>query len=239
MRDSVYELRMYTLKPGRRDALIELFEREFVESQEAVGAHIVGTFRDLDRDDRFVWIRSFADMPARGAALQAFYDGPVWAAHREAANATMVDSDNVLLLRPARIPSPHFNERPTAGAATIPASIFVVIVFPLRTREQEAECARYFDSELAPAWRNDPAEIVATFLTEHSENNFPRLPVREKESVFVTVMRFPSADGCEAERAVLEASRAWLEGVETRLAAVLAGPAEILRLRPTARSALR
>src|SRR5436309_8091213 len=86
---AVLELRQYTLHPGKRDTLIELFEREFVESQEAVGAQIVGTFRDLDRPDRFVWIRGFAGMEPRRAALQAFYFGPVWKAHREAANATI------------------------------------------------------------------------------------------------------------------------------------------------------
>ena len=31
----VLELRQYTLKPGQRDVLINLFERHFVESQEA------------------------------------------------------------------------------------------------------------------------------------------------------------------------------------------------------------
>src|SRR3982751_1558095 len=97
---AVLELRQYTLHPDQRDVLIELFEREFVESQEAVGIELIGTFRDLDRPDRFVWIRGFPDMPSRAASLQAFYGGPVWAAHREAANATMIDSDNVLLLRP-------------------------------------------------------------------------------------------------------------------------------------------
>ena len=51
---AVIELRQYTLKPGQRDVLIELFEREFVETQEAVGIQLVGTFRDLDRPDRFV-----------------------------------------------------------------------------------------------------------------------------------------------------------------------------------------
>src|SRR5690349_18097418 len=99
--ESVLELRQYTLREGQRDVLIELFEREFVESQEAVGMVLVGTFRDRDRPDRFVWIRAFPDMPSRAASLQAFYGGSVWAAHREAANATMIDSDNVLLLRPA------------------------------------------------------------------------------------------------------------------------------------------
>jgi hypothetical protein len=40
--------------------------------------------------------------PARRAeALAAFYSGPVWQEHHDAANATMIDSDDVLLLRPA------------------------------------------------------------------------------------------------------------------------------------------
>jgi hypothetical protein len=34
----VAELRQYTLHGGRRDELIALFDREFVESQEAAGA---------------------------------------------------------------------------------------------------------------------------------------------------------------------------------------------------------
>ena len=96
------ELRQYTLHPGKRDELIALFEREFIESQEAVGMKVVGTFRDLDRSDRFVWIRGFADMPSRAEGLTAFYGGPVWQRHRDAANATMIDSDNVLLLPPRR-----------------------------------------------------------------------------------------------------------------------------------------
>ena len=29
----VFELRQYTLRPGQRDRLVELFEREFVEPQ--------------------------------------------------------------------------------------------------------------------------------------------------------------------------------------------------------------
>ncbi len=62
---TIVELRRYTLHPGRREELIELFEREFVESQEAVGAQVVGTFRDVREPDRFVWIRAFADMTVR------------------------------------------------------------------------------------------------------------------------------------------------------------------------------
>ena len=84
VRYPVVELRQYTLRPGQRDVLIDLFDREFVESQEAEGMAIVGQFRDLDDPDRFVWIRGFGDMPSRARALAAFYGGPAWKAHRAA-----------------------------------------------------------------------------------------------------------------------------------------------------------
>ncbi len=98
--ETVLELRRYTLHPGRRDELISLFEREFVSPQEAVGAHLFGLFRVPSSPDEFVWLRGFPSLAARADALSAFYSGPVWRRFRDEANATMVDSDNVLLLRP-------------------------------------------------------------------------------------------------------------------------------------------
>jgi hypothetical protein len=38
----VVELRQYTVHAGMRDVLIELFDREFVESQEAAGMKVIG-----------------------------------------------------------------------------------------------------------------------------------------------------------------------------------------------------
>ena len=54
---NIIELRQYTLRPGQRDTLIELFEREFIESQDTCGMTVLGQFRDLDDPDRFVWLR--------------------------------------------------------------------------------------------------------------------------------------------------------------------------------------
>jgi hypothetical protein len=79
---NVVELRRYTLKPGARETLVELFDREFVESQEALGMRILGTFRDLDDPDQFVWLRGFDDMASRAPALTAYYTGPVWKMHK-------------------------------------------------------------------------------------------------------------------------------------------------------------
>ena len=83
----IVELRQYTLHPERRDELIELFDREFVETQEAVGMQVIGQFRNIDDPDQFVWLRGFNDMSARAGSLAAFYGGPIWKAHRDAANA--------------------------------------------------------------------------------------------------------------------------------------------------------
>ena len=111
----------YTLKPGRRDALIDIFERHFVESQEALGMTVVGQFRDRRRRDRFVWLRGFSDMESRRNALAAFYDGPIWGAHKAKANDTMLDSDNVLLLKPAR-PGLAFRMNVAAEGITPPGA---------------------------------------------------------------------------------------------------------------------
>src|SRR5438105_14047627 len=97
----VVELRQYTLKPGQRDVLVDIFERHFIEAQEEAGAHVIGHFRDLDHPDRFVWLRGFQDMPARKTALEAFYSSAAWNEQRDAVNETLIDYENVLLLRPA------------------------------------------------------------------------------------------------------------------------------------------
>src|SRR5437667_1786041 len=128
----IVELRQYTLHHGKRDVLIELFDGEFIEPQEAVGIKVIGQFRDLDRPDRFVWLRGFRDMSSRERELSDFYGGPVWKTHREAANATMIDSDNVLLLRPA-LPTSGFSlenmKRSPVGSDEKPTSLVIVTIY--------------------------------------------------------------------------------------------------------------
>src|SRR5689334_12820867 len=196
VRYPVVELRQYTLRPGQRDVLIDLFDREFVESQEADGMAIVGQFRDLDDPDRFTWIRGFASMPARARRLAAFYGGPVWKANSAAANATMIDSDNVLLLRPVTarsgFPAPPAG-RPAAGSASAgPARILVTIYH--RDQPFDQAFAGFFDRQVRPALVEAGATPLACLHTEPAENTFPALPVRTGENVFAWFARFPSQD---------------------------------------------
>lgn len=164
---SVIELRQYTLHAGRRDELIELFEREFVESQEACGIELVGTFRDVSDPERFVWLRRFPDMVARAASLEAFYDGAVWREHRTAANATMVDSDDVLLLRPVSDRFDVARKRRTASAEAGPrGSALALSIADVSGWDEDAVTAA-FESDVAPALVAAGFSLVAGWVTAH------------------------------------------------------------------------
>jgi hypothetical protein len=232
----VVELRQYTLHPGQRDVLVELFDREFIEPQEDVGMRVIGQFRDLDHADRFVWLRGFADMAARPGGLQAFYGGPVWAAHRSVANATMVDSDNVLLLRPAWPGSaiaPRPQDRAPAGATRLPAGVLDATVFHLK-RAPDAALLAFCRDRMTRLLREGGAKVLGWYVTEPAANNFPRLPVREGVYVLVGIALFEDAGAL----ATFEASGRWQRDVAADLARWLAQPPEPLRLAPTARSAI-
>lgn len=193
----VVELRQYTLRPGRREELVDLFEREFVESQEAAGMTLIGQFLDLDDPDRFVWLRGFPDMESRKRALEAFYFGPVWRAHRDAANATMIDSDDVLLLRPAEgepgfragAPGSADSAGPGAGRVLIGVHSLEGPDDPLPIRFRQGGVA---------ALNAAGAVRVITLVSEAALNTFPALPVRDGERVLVWIAAFSDPAAADA-----------------------------------------
>ena len=215
---AVIELRQYTLHPGRSDDLIALFEREFVDTQEAEGIRLIGLFRDLDDPDRFVWLRGFPDMESRRASLERFYSGPVWAAHRDAANETMIDSDDVLLLKPVS----DVAGLTLAGRSPAPAGAAVLLV-GVHDRPREGDLSAVVEDSLSAVG----LKPLAVLETEPAANTFPRLPVRTDGPwlVWLAVAGSPA----EAKAAAGE--------LKSNL--VLGPPQRLLRLVPTPRSRLR
>lgn len=235
---AVIELRQYTLHPHRRDALIDLFEREFIESQEAHGMRLVGQFRDLGNPDRFVWLRGFAGMQQRAQALQGFYDGPVWQAHRNAANATMIDAGNVLLLKPARADrgfAVDARALPPRDATAIPPGLVEARIHYLDTAPTPAQLGLIESAR--PLLQAAGAMPLATLVTESAENTFPRLPVREGEHVVAWFSQFRDRDAHDRYLATLVASPAWRR-IEGALLRGAPRGADVLLLEPTARSRL-
>jgi hypothetical protein len=235
----VVELRQYTLHPGKREVLIDLFDRLFVDPQEHLGMRVLGQFRDLDGPDRFVWLRGFPDLASRAGRLEGFYGGPVWKANREAANATMIDSDDVLLLRRVdadsglRLPA---ERRPNAND---PAGAFVLVTVYLLDAPVDDAFVRLFRAHGSPVMAAAGGPVLAEYRTEYGHNDFPKLPVREGEHAFVWITSFAGRDDYDRFRAELARSRAWTSEVEPALRRHFKSPPQVLRLAPTARSLLR
>jgi NIPSNAP len=175
----VVELRQYTLHSGQRDVLAGIFLRHFVDSQEAVGMRILGVYYDLDREDRFVWMRSFPDMAARRAALTRFYfESEAWRRYGPAANATMVDSSDVLLLRPLT-------------ELTVPK--VPRLVATIQPSETTMPCV----------------EAALRLETNPAENDFPQLPVRTDGPWLVWLNGFETDAETQAYLDALRLPREW------------------------------
>ncbi len=175
-------------------------------------------------------------MESRQRALAGFYGGPVWQRHRDAANATMVDSSNALLLRPIRV-DPRLvgpeTRRPPVGADARPSALLVATIFHHRPQVEAGFTALF--ERLKPLMAQAGGSPLAYFEIETAENTFPALPVRQEANLFVSLARFDDVDVFAQCQEMLSASATWNESL---LPALTAAPQQ-LRLAPTSRSLLR
>lgn len=73
----IEELRIYRFHPGQKKAFLKEFRkaRRFMEKY---GVTFVSAWENPDRDDEFIWMRSFVDAKAREKAIEAYYSSPEW-----------------------------------------------------------------------------------------------------------------------------------------------------------------
>ena len=74
----IYELRIYRFHEEQKS----VFLREFKEAKRFMaqyGVTFVAAWENPDRDDEFIWLRSFANKKARDKAIEAYYSSPEWA----------------------------------------------------------------------------------------------------------------------------------------------------------------
>ncbi len=174
------------------------------------------------------------------AALQAFYGGLVWQKYRDMANATMVDFDNVLLLRPARPTSGFYldtTDRPQCGAQELPPGLVEATILSFET-PPDANFLDFFEGTLAPVLIKSGASILSSFVTEESANTFPALPVREGEQVFVWFSRFRDQAAYDEHVAALARSQQWHDQIWEPMVRRLKAAPSVLKLSPTAHSLL-
>jgi hypothetical protein len=238
----IIDLRQYTLYPGTRDAFVELFDREFVETQEAAGMRIIGQFRDMGDPNRFVWMRGFSDMPSRERALTSFYmHGEAWQQYSEIARSMMIDSSDALLLHPAR-PDTAFAlesaERRQPLDSQLSPGIVMAMICCLPGPD-DTEFLEFTQGVVEPILVEAGGSVLGVFATEHSPNNFPRLPLREGENVFIPFLGFGDIAAYYRYMTALGKNPEWQKEIYPALVKRLQTRPQILRLAPTSRSQLR
>jgi hypothetical protein len=145
--------------------------------------------------------------------------------------------DNVLLLRPIRGLDLQSVARAAHGSTVTPPGLLVTTIYQLR-ETAVGDFPDFFTRELEPALGQSGIALLASYVTEHSPNTFPALPVREGIDVFVWMALFSDERDRARRVADVERSAAWRGGLEDALLQRLDAKPEVLRLTPTARSLL-
>jgi hypothetical protein len=230
----VIELRRYTLVAGAARRFSRYFETWFPEAFQQLGAIALGHFFERGATERFTWLRAYPDMQSRAAVNTAFYDGPVWKEHKAALNGCIVDSDDVLLLRPL-----HEGSGIPALPAVDPVAepdgargLVVVQLFPVRPGALD-DCATLAEPWFACYQGRGVAE-AGILATLDQPNNFPRHPIRSDGTwlVWLGILRDQAA--LDALQPVLDSGARGLEA-----SGLLAGKPELLVLDPGQRSRMR
>ena len=231
----VFEFRRYTIKAGEREHFAQYFESYFPEAFQQLGAIAAGSFFERRNQFGFTWIRGFHTIEDRAVANAAFYYGPAWKEHKKTLNNLMVDSDNVLLLRPLS---------PERGIPILPAvdpvteangaqGIVVVQIFAVKANSVEA-FAKEAETTFA-RYRAAGAREAGVLVTLDVTNNFPQLPIRTDGPHLVWLGIFSDNQMLENEFApVAERSLPSLSAT-----GLLRAAPELVILDPTHRSRLR
>ncbi len=90
----LFELRQYPLRPGQREAFVKFMDEEIIPFQLSRGMCILGSFVD-EENDRYVWIRRFADEAEREGLYAAVYDNDYWREQVSPRVGEMIDRDGI------------------------------------------------------------------------------------------------------------------------------------------------
>jgi hypothetical protein len=226
------ELRRYTIKPGEREHFLRYFEAYFPEAFQQLGALALGQFRERGNPQMFTWLRGFKDIDARAVVNSTFYYGPLWKEHRTRMNDLLLDSDNVLLLRPLA---------PGRGVPVLPAvdvvnetahGVIAAQIFAVKKDDIDAFAARA--ESVFATYREAGVREAGVLVTLDVANNFPQLPVRTDGPYLVWLGMVENDKALDRFRLLAEdASRSLADS------GMLRSAPELLVLDPAPRSRLR
>lgn len=146
-----------------------------------------------------------------------------------AVNERLVDHENVLLLRPARPGSGFEVDRRRHDPGLVSRESLVAATICSFEAPAPDNLLELVEQELRPKLAEMGGALLATLVTDPSENNYPRLAIREDENVLVWFTRFPDQDSHQLHIGELERWPDWR---------AVAPRSQVLRLAPASRSLL-
>lgn len=177
----VLEIRNYLLKPDLTNKFSDYFHTKFVAPMNELGGYTLGEFKINSVNDRFVWFRGFADMKTRLKFLNDFYcNSATWKEYGKGANEMMINSDNVYLLRPLK---------KEVNSILLTDKIFTVVDFYICNGTLE-KVINLFDTTYIPFLKNLKIEDITLWVSELTENDFPRLPVFQDKNLLVSIVHY-------------------------------------------------
>ena len=152
------EFRRYTINEGGHEHFAQYFESYFPEAFEQLGAIAAGSFYERKNQSGFTWIRGFHTIEARAVINAAFYYGPLWKEHKKTLNDLIIDSDNVMLLRPLSpergvpvLPAVDPVTEANGAQGIVVAQIFAVKANSVEAFAKEAEIAGRSAAQKTPS----------------------------------------------------------------------------------------
>lgn len=203
---NLIELRNYVLKPGLRDRFIGYFEDNFVQSQNELGAYILGEYRVKGAEDHFFWMRGFHDMASRGKFLTSFYYGSFWKAHRDSANAMLANNDNVYLLKPLTVEHDTLISGKGIDIAQLKKNKGIAVIDFYVANTKLDKLRELFSKDYLPLVENAGIKDYSLWESELEENNFPQLPVFQDKNLLVAISFFQDEEEYREKQKQLEAS---------------------------------
>jgi hypothetical protein len=184
----VIELRNYLVRQGRRDGFINLFEENFVHSQNILGGYILGQYRVKGAGDNFFWIRGFKDMPARNKFLNDFYFGsPAWKQHKSEANSMLLNNDNVHLLQPLNLKGNSNDAEFSFNTNWFGREKGVAVIDFYISNTKLEKLIEFVKKKYVAILNQSKIENTSFWTSETTPNDFPGLPVFQDKNLLVQI----------------------------------------------------
>ncbi len=94
-----YELRRYTVRPGKMEQWLEFMEGTIIPFQVSRGMVITGSYRGEEDDSVYFWTRRFESEASREALYAAVYESDFWKNEVAPKVVDLIDRDLIQVTR--------------------------------------------------------------------------------------------------------------------------------------------